>query len=129
MPDSKAELKPCPLCSGENFDAFTELDPPENGIVRCRGCNLQMRSTALAEAIEKWNKPRRYETEMESAEAAYQRLCDSLESAGDATDPIILAAQKVADAWVHRNASGYVTNDMADSLDALTALLSAKEQS
>lgn len=48
------ELLPC-LCGGTNFDAFTELEPAANGIVRCRSCNLQMPRFSLSEAAEAWN--------------------------------------------------------------------------
>ena len=95
-----AKLKPC-YCGGTNFDAFTELEPPELGVIRCRTCNCAMHGKNLANAIQKWNE-----------------RPDS---------PVEKAARALVDTWKLSAVSrGRVNQVLMEQLDALAAALEAK---
>ncbi len=99
-----SELKPC-YCGGANFDAFTELTPPEYGVVRCRLCGLGMQKATLSEAIAAWN----------------QRPSDA----------VLDAARKVAEEWHFRdeNIKAEVSTNLRDAIESLCALLPGESAS
>lgn len=55
LPDTiSADLNAC-SCGASNFDAFTEIEPPVRGVVRCRICNAHNEGADLESAIAAWN--------------------------------------------------------------------------